>query len=274
MTNALTKNMILLCILLTNLLISLPLYATVKIAVIDTGYDFKSIWGLKAGHKFPKGLAMPKICPGRHVDFTREETDKEYLKDNHGHGTHIAGIIASVAQDFDYCLVIIKFYDPKAAPTNNLANTIKAFKHAIEERVDIINFSGGGIAPDEEERKIVLKAISLGIRVVAAAGNERSDVSKHPYYPALYSPLIDSVGNVNEKGEIAPSSNYGRGIASYRVGTNVLSLLPDNQYGYMTGTSQSTAVRTGEIVEELYKFKKLYDYVNPKYLKKQELVVA
>lgn len=247
---------------------------TVKVGIIDTGYDFKSLWGWQAGKQFPEGLHMPKICPGRHADFTREETDKEYLKDNHGHGTHIAGLIAREAEGVDYCLVIIKFYDPKAPFTNNLDNTIKAFNHAIEEGVDIINYSAGGIAPDERERKIVLKAISKGIRIVAAAGNERSNIDKHPYYPASYSLFIEAVGNVDEQGKVAPSSNYGRNVASYRMGSNVLSLLPDNQYGYMTGTSQAAAIRTGEIVRFLYRIKN-FDTFNPrKYLKSYKLELA
>ncbi len=253
---------------------NLTSFLTIKIAVIDTGYDFKSLWGWKAGHQFPKGLAMPKICPGRHADFTREETDKEYLKDNHGHGTHIAGIIAAGAQDVDYCLVILKFYDPKAPGQNNLANTIKAFNHAIDEGVDIINYSAGGTEYSAIEKTVIMRAINKGIKVVVAAGNERSDIDKHPYYPASYSALIEAVGNVDTEGKIVPSSNYGRSIASYRMGNNVLSLLPDNTYGYMTGTSQAAAVRTGELVKEVYRFKN-FDSFNPrKYLKSYKLELA
>lgn len=268
-----TSFMILLCILATTLLNCTTALATIKVAVIDTGYDFKSIWGLRSGHKFPKDLTMPKICAGPHHDFTRQDTDKEYLKDNHGHGTHIAGAIAQHAQDADYCLLILKFYDSKTV-TNNLKNVIDAIEYAIDQNVDVINLSLGGISPSEAEKKAIVKALDKGIVVVACAGNEYSDLSKHAYYPALYDERIIVVENIDSKGTRLPSSNYGPQVDVKEVGTNVLSLLPDNQYGYMSGTSQATAVVTGKIVKKLDKVKKLYDVVNPKYLKKQERMVA
>lgn len=244
---------------------------TIKVAVIDTGYDFKSTW--KDIDRYP-GLKKPKICTdSRHADFTKVETDKTYLEDTHGHGTHIAGLIASAAGDSDYCLVIIKYYNPYH---NNLKATIKSFEHAIEENVDIINYSGGGTDYSAEEYEVLMRAIKLGIKVVVAAGNEKSNIDekgKH-YYPASYSPLITSVGNVDEKGKRVPSSNYGDSVTAFRMGLDVYSLLPGNRYGTMTGTSQATAIRSGEIVKELYKLKN-FDSFNPrKYLKSYKTKLA
>ncbi len=56
------------------------------------------------------------------------------LADNHGHGTHIAGIIGAIAENKkgisgiapSSTLMILKYYDPKVANTDNLKNTINS----------------------------------------------------------------------------------------------------------------------------------------------------
>ena len=53
--------------------------------------------------------------------------------------------------------------------------------------------------------------------------------------------------------KLHPSSNYGDAFLHFENGYRVLSILPNNRYGYMTGTSQSTAIRTGKIVKEWIK---------------------
>lgn len=226
--------------------------AKVVVAVIDTGID-ESL------------MSKPWICKDGHKDFTGGG-----LKDNHGHGTHIAGIVEQYAKDFplepaskrvpqdldkksaDFCIIVIKYYDPKF-PGNNLKNTIDSFKWAIQQKVDIINYSGGGTEFSSEEFKQVKIALDKGIKFVAAAGNERSDIDKSKYYPAMYDKRIFIVGNLVSKHsqDRAPSSNYGKSVNTWEVGTNVLSRLPGATFGYLTGTSQATAVKSGKIVREM-----------------------
>lgn len=224
--------------------------AKVVVAVIDTGID-ESL------------LTSPILCKTGHKDFTGLG-----LKDNHGHGTHIAGIIEQYAKGMvldkhtpleldkakaDFCIIVIKYFDPKAPNQNNLKNTIKAFEWAIAQNVTLINYSGGGTSSDNDEKKVVLKALNMGIKFVAAAGNERSDIDKFPYYPAMYDSRIIRVGNLvdSKVRTIASSSNYGKSINTWEVGTGVLSRLPGKTFGTMTGTSQACAVKSGKIVNEL-----------------------
>jgi len=220
------------------------------VAVIDTGLDEEL-------------MNKNSICKTGHKDFTGMG-----LKDNHGHGTHISGIIDQYAKNYiftkgkrpsdidiinvNYCQIIIKYYDPKAHGSDNLKNTIQAFRWAIDQKVDVINYSGGGLEYSKEEYKVVVEALDKGIKVVAAAGNERSDIDISKYYPAMYDKRIYIVGNiVGESREIAASSNKGKSVNTWEIGTNVLSRLPVNKYGYMTGTSQSTAIKSGKIVREM-----------------------
>jgi subtilisin family serine protease len=226
--------------------------------VIDTGFDFKGKWDIQ-----------PKICPTGHKDLTGQG-----LQDVNGHGTHIAGLIAKYAGDADYCLVIIKFFHNDLVKGDTLQASIDAINHAVDQKVDIINLSMGGVGYSNSEYKAVKRALDDDITIIAAAGNEGKDFKKQPYYPALYDDRIIVVAAVDKRMKRMPSSNYGVQVDAYELGENVLSTMPHNSYGHLTGTSQATAIHTGKFVQHLYKVKKLYDYVAPKYLKKRTLIVA
>ena len=198
----------------------------IKIAIIDTGFNYKY-------------KDKVNFCKTGHKDFTGTG-----LQDNHGHGTHIAGLIAKNAKS-NYCVMILKSYDP--ATGGNINNSANAIEWAITQKVDIINYSGGGLTPSIRERRAVLKALDAGIVIVAAAGNERADLSHTAYYPASYDKREIVVGNLSKNGHRAPSSSFGGPTDLMVVGTNIKSI-----NGIMTGTSQSTAIVTGIIAKQLY----------------------
>lgn len=177
------------------------------------------------------------------------------LDDNHGHGTHIAGIIGAQAGNNkgitgiapEVSLMILKYYDPKVPGTDNLKNTILAIRYAVKMGAHIINYSGGGTEFSQEEHDAVAEAQKKGILFVAAAGNERSNSDQHHYYPADYKlSNIISVTAIDPATQVLASSNYGVETVDIAApGQNILSCLPGNSYGYMTGTSQATAFATG-----------------------------
>jgi serine protease len=216
--------------------------AMMTVAVIDTGLH-KSVIDL---HSKPNDSWYEKgICKYGHRDFTGSGD----IHDRHGHGTNISGLIHHYAGDSAYCMVIIKFYDPSRPAGNHMNSMIRAIQHAIDINVDIINISAGGVDYSETEHKLINKALDKGILVIAAAGNERSD---KPYYPASYSPRIASVGAVDSKGNILPSSNYGRLVTTYEYAHN-----RRGTYGStMTGTSQAAAVHTGKRIKEIHEHRR------------------
>ncbi len=177
------------------------------------------------------------------------------LDDEHGHGTHIAGIIGAEGGNGigisgvspKVSLMILKYYDAKGNDVNNLVNTVKAIDYAVKMNCNIINYSGGGIAPSPEERSAIERAGKKGILFVAAAGNERSNSDVRKYYPADYGlPNILSVTAIDRFQNVLPSSNYGEQTVDIAApGNDIISTLPGGQYGYMTGTSQATAFATG-----------------------------
>ncbi|OYZ22877.1 MAG: serine protease/subtilase [Bdellovibrio sp. 28-41-41] len=244
----------------------------VVVAVIDTGIDINhediksNLWknpGETGLDKNGKDKASNGIDDDKngYVDdvygwnFVGSTND---LTDNHGHGTHIAGIIGAEAGNQkgisgispEVSLMIIKYYDPKVTNTDNLKNTINSINYAIKMGAQIINYSGGGTDYSQEEFEAVKKAEKNGILFVAAAGNERSNSDQFHYYPADYKLTnIISVTAMDPSKDVLSTSNFGTETVDIAApGQNIISTLPGNSYGFMTGTSQATAFVTGAAV--------------------------
>jgi len=199
----------------------------VVVAVIDSGID---------DHPALKG----KVIYG--VDFTQGlqvvETDPD---DTVGHGTHVAGIIASSDNNYrgispDVRLIDIKVYSGESfslEPAN--VNVVKAIDWCIKNHrtkwngmsdsyqgINIISISMGTQAPSDGMdliSQMAEKATEAGIVVVAAAGNF-GETTKGIASPAAASGAI-AVGNVNDKGTvdrsddiINPTSSYGPRISN------------------------------------------------------------
>jgi subtilisin family serine protease len=241
----------------------------VIVAIVDTGIDINhedlknNLWtnpgesGLdaKGNDKATNGIDDDGNGFVDDVHGWNFVSNNAKLTDNHGHGTHIAGIIGAEAGNGKgisgispkVSLMILKYYDPKVPNTDNLKNTVASFLYAVKMGAHIINYSGGGIEFSQEEFEAVQAAEKKGILFVAAAGNERSNSDQNHYYPADY-PLknIISVTAIDPSTEVLSSSNYGvQTVDIAAPGQNILSCLPNNSYGLMTGTSQATAFVTG-----------------------------
>ncbi|MCB0350070.1 MAG: S8 family serine peptidase [Bdellovibrionales bacterium] len=184
-------------------------------------------------------------------NFTSQNAD---ITDNHGHGTHIAGIIKTLAPDVS--LMILKYYDPGTKSKDNLINTVKAIDYAVKMNANIINYSGGGKSRNSEEEAAIKRAEAKGIIFVAAAGNEKSNSDITGFYPAAYDlPNIISVTATDQEVQILKSSNYGQATVDIAApGKDIYSTIPGGHHGKMTGTSQATAFVTGAAALVLSKY--------------------
>lgn len=220
-------------------LFSLNAHAMIKVAVIDTGFDFDSKWNDAKRY----GLAKPKLCKEGHKDFTGTG-----LRDNYNHGTHVSGLIAKGNENVNYCLVIIKFFDGDSNPSN-LQAMVDAVNHAIKLKVSVINISAGGYITSKEECQVMNNALNKGIIIVAAVGNDNKNLNKMGYYPALCDKRIIKVMNLNKYGKKSISSNYGflQNLIG-EIGEEIVSLCPSDKYCIMTGTSQAAAITTSKII--------------------------
>jgi subtilisin family serine protease len=241
----------------------------VVVAVIDTGVDpqhpdLKNNLWVNVGETGRDRSGRDKATNGIDDDkngfvddvngwnFAGENGD---ISDNHGHGSHIAGIIGAEGGNRvgisgvspKVSLMILKYYDPKAPGVNNLRNTVRAIRYATRMGARIINYSGGGLEQSASERQAIEEAQRRGVLFVAAAGNEQSNSDQKPYYPADYDlDNILSVTAIDQSQQVLSSSNFGRQSVDIAApGFEIYSTMPRGQYGLMTGTSQATAFATG-----------------------------
>lgn len=215
----------------------------IVVAVVDTGIDRE--------HPFlEKNIFVEngKVDPTNFgVDFSKDRKGKGMPIDNHGHGTHVSGIIKSIYPEVK--ILALKYYNPSASGLDNLNSTVEALRYAVDHNVDVINYSGGGPEPASEELRVLKEAERKGILVVAAAGNEESNIddNKKAYFPASYGlKNIITVTAHDEDLKILNSSNYGRSrVDIFAPGYRIKSSLQNGRTGYLTGTSQATAFVTG-----------------------------
>lgn len=227
-------------------------HTPVIIAIIDTGLDIQN-------PLFQKYLwHHPRSAFEHGWNYNHNSAD---ISDEHGHGTHVAGIIVHQLEYLRQLtptarpiqLMILKYFDPQASGQQNLQNSLKAFRYAIDNGAKIINYSGGGASPSREEEELVLRASAEGVIIVAAAGNEGENADLHPFYPANYAaPNVISVGALDLNQAPLASTNYGRrNVDLMTVGQKIASTLPGGRNGMMTGTSQATAFVTAALAQLL-----------------------
>ena len=194
----------------------------VKVAVIDSGVDIE--------HEVFVGEV---VLPGWNTI-----TDDDNMYDDVGHGTHIAGIVASNANDLT--IIPYKIVDENGG---RLSNVVEAFRKAIDDEVDLMNTSFGVLSYSQALEELVDEAHENGITIVSAAGN---NASSRGFYPGSYDNTI-AVASVDEEGVKMEKSNYGVWIDVAAYGSHIMSALPGDKYGYKSGTSQATAFVTAKI---------------------------
>lgn len=158
-------------------------------------------------------------------DFINGDPDP---KDDNGHGTHCAGIIAAEGNNaldvagvcWDARIMAIKFLGSDG--TGGLANAIKAVYYAVQNGADVISnsWSGFTISHFKALEDAFEYAHSQGVVSVAAAGN---DYSTELLLPAFFENVI-SVAATDSNDQKAIFSNYGSKVDIAAPGVDILSL--------------------------------------------------
>jgi subtilisin family serine protease len=195
--------------------------AGVTVAVLDTGV---------APHE-----DLPPLLPGK--SFTGAGSDPN------GHGTHVAGIIAAIANNQKgvaglapgVSILPVQVLD--ADGFGDHANIANGIIWATDNGADVINLSLGGEESSDALRAAVEYAHSRGVVLVAAAGNSGSG-SNAPMYPAAY-PEVIAVAASAPDGSGAMFSNSGFYVDISAPGFAILSTIPSG-YTYYSGTSQAS----------------------------------
>lgn len=217
----------------------------VRVAVVDTG--------ISGSH------------PDLHVTGGVSFVDGvEALKDDNGHGTHVAGIIAGMDNTVGVLGVApgVELYSVKALDAGGVGNqtdVVAGIEWAIEHDIDIINLSITTSTDSLALKKIIEQASEQGILVTAASGNDETGAGQPPgtdiAYPARYDEVI-GVGAINQEMKRALFSYIGPSLEFTAPGERIYSTYVTKSgstdgYAYMSGTSMATPYVTG--VMALYK---------------------
>lgn len=205
----------------------------IRVMVLDTGID--------STHKY----LQPYLDKEDVQQYPQNYIDKR------GHGTHVAGIIASTRVK-NLKIISCKFYDVNDGSFKDLYGCLE---RAILEDFDFVNFSGGGNTFDPKEYELIKTLTENGTIMVVSAGNDNHNLGSPcwGYFPACYLlPNLYPVGSLGRNGQRYPSSNYGNNDIVWITGEDIMSTLPNNRYGRMTGTSMAAALYTHVLVKKKF----------------------
>jgi serine protease len=181
---------------------------------------------------------------------------QSWFNPTHPHGTHVAGtivaqggndegIVGVIPSNKGMCLLISRvFSDAGGGQATSEINKGVEWCAANGARVITMSLTttSASIAQQELIQNLVL---NNNILVVAAAGN----LGNTSYsYPASYSEVI-SVGAVDLARNPAPFSQFNHQVGLAAPGVGVLSTMPGNSYGILSGTSMATPHVAGVIAK-------------------------
>ncbi len=202
---------------------------TAKVAIVDSGVNSK------------------------HPDIGRIIAQRDFVEgdsvadDDNGHGTHVTGIAGALTDNgkgvaggcFECELLIAKVMGPIGFTTDS--RIVEGINWSVNQGAEVVNLSLGGSGDSSVLRTAVNRAYSQGAVIVAAAGNEGTNV---PQYPAAYSKVI-AVSATTTDGRLARFSNRGDWVDLAAPGTDILSTSKSGGYHRMSGTSMSAPLVSG-----------------------------
>lgn len=225
----------------------------VVVAVIDTGVDYNheeligNMWN------------NPREIPGNGLDDDQNgfiddihgcsvASDPRSHSgdpiDLHGHGTHVAGIIAAAAFNLKggvgvaFNVQIMAIRAAQSSGTLTTTDIAEGILYAVDNGAEVINMSFGGYQRSQIEEDALEVALSQAV-LVAAAGNDGLNAREVPCYPAAL-PYVHGVMAMTPARQRAWFSNFNYDMAA--PGEAILSTLPGNQYAAWSGTSMAAPI--------------------------------
>jgi thermitase len=202
----------------------------VLIAIVDTGIDY--------GHVD----LDRKVVLGR--DVGDEDDDP---RDENGHGTQVAGLAAAVTDNEQgiagvcpLCLLLAVKANKGGGGQITKFDSAEGIVYAADHGADVINISSGSSTPDPVQQDAVAYALDKGIVMIAAAGNEASDVIQ---YPAAHEGVV-AVAASTDKSRLWVGTSFGPWVDVAAPGFNLLTT-SGSAYARVTGTSFAAPLVSG-----------------------------
>jgi subtilisin family serine protease len=205
----------------------------VVIAIVDTGVDLNH----------PD--LNDKIVPG--WDFVNDDNSAQ---DDHGHGTHVAGIAAAETDNnrgvagMSWGARIMPIKVLRYDGDGYYSDVAQGVQYACNHGASIINLSLGGSNPSSTLKDALEQAYAGGCVIVAAAGNSGENKVD---YPARYGEAI-AVAATDQADAHVGFSDTGPQVEVAAPGVDIYSTLwtpSSHTYGWKRGTSMSTASVSG-----------------------------
>ncbi|MDB5100225.1 MAG: peptidase [Cyanobacteria bacterium RYN_339] len=211
--------------------------ADVVVAVLDTGVDLE--------HPDLRANLVPGI-----TYWPEQGAPMDY----HGHGTHVAGIIAAKLGNTEGgagvapgCKIMpIKVMGPKG-PEGKVEFVAAGLVWAADHGAKIANMSLGDEGTSTLLRDAVAYALSKDVVIVAASGNfdpEKHSTTNTLDYPAGY-PGVMAVGATDSDDQLADFSFWGSWLSVVAPGVEIYSTVPGNAYRGEDGTSMASPFVAG-----------------------------
>ena len=164
-----------------------------------------------------------------------------------GHGSHVAGIIAAVADNAiggsgvapQSRILPIRVLD--SLGSGDSKDVSKAVRFAVDSGVRVINLSLGGSTESTSLTAAIQYAVDRNVLVVAAAGNGAADST--PKWPGA-SDLTIAVTAVDRYNSVTSFDQRGDYIDIAAPGSSILSTA-SNDYKIQSGTSMAAAFVSG-----------------------------
>lgn len=230
----------------------------VRVAVIDTGYDFNHDYQASSFWINPGEIPENDLDDDGNgliddqfgYDFVNEDN---FPEDENGHGTHVSGLItafnAQTGDQFGIApnaqLLIAKVFNRKGQ--SNSIDLARAVIYAAHSRADVVNCSWGGGAKSQGLNDAFAILAKTGALIITSAGNQSLNLDVYPQVPVVY-PGVVAIGATNRRGRLADFSNYGQKSVKLLVpGSNIWSSVPGGMFAEMSGTSMSAGVASGSV---------------------------
>ncbi|MBR1488709.1 MAG: S8 family serine peptidase [Bacteroidales bacterium] len=214
----------------------------VKIAIVDQGIDFSH--GDIAANKY-------------YLSYdAKSGTSPSIFTVGKSHGTHVAGIVGAVGNNslqiagVAYGGSIMGISHPLQVNGTISEELASGISWAWQHNVDILNNSWGDqggqcynnlhsvLLESSLQNALTNGRNGRGCVVVFAAGNYGASGAVMDY-PATFDDRILAVGSIGVTGYRSSFSGYGSKLDIVAPGENILSTLPGNQTGTMSGTSMA-----------------------------------
>ncbi|MCB9464700.1 MAG: S8 family serine peptidase [Candidatus Eisenbacteria bacterium] len=205
----------------------------VVVAMLDTGADLDhpALVGKVQSVPQSSGFGSEEL-----LDDVDDDQDGLF-SECYGHGTHVAGCVATVAPGATLLPIRVMNDDG----TGSLWDIVRGIDWARDYGVDIINLSLSVLEFNQTMEAALQKCEADDIAVLAAAGNGGN---RYPRYPATSS-YVAGVASVDASNYLSTFSGGGDRIPLAAPGETISSSYPGGLMCQATGTSMASPIAAG-----------------------------